>query len=247
MKDGVDRRARSLYGEELRRGEGVLHVVAVAREEGGLRPMRIGPAPTSETDAFALGLTRARVDAILLTGSILRAEPELRYDLPPALAVWRREVLGLSEPPLLLVLTRGDVPAEHPIWEGEAQPVVYTSEAGLKSVEALPKRVVRVVEKASPSPTRALRYLRKFRGCRAISVEAGPTVAVPLYDEPSQIDELLLSVFEGKIPKEARGGYFLDVATLAEKLELCGGPTTVEEPSGRWTFSRWRRESWEPG
>jgi hypothetical protein len=241
--------ARALYGADLRGVSGVLHVTAVAREGDDLRVIRVGPhAPKSATDFFALNLARARVEGIVVSGSVLRAEPGLRYDLSGpaagALAAWREGVAGLAEPPWLLVLTRGgDVGAlvDHPAWRSWARPVVLTGEdAAPRLRDALPPRV-EVVGHPAPSPRAAIAHLRDDRGCRGVSIEAGPRVSVPLYDTPSAIDELALSVFEGALAPEARGGPFLSEASLARRLRRTGGPTAVEEPSGRWTFSRWTR------
>jgi riboflavin biosynthesis pyrimidine reductase len=250
----VDAAARALYGAALGAMRGVLHVVAVAREdtsEGpsqgeGLRVIRVGPhAPASATDFFALNLARARVEGIVVSGSVLRDEPELRYALSgpaaDALAAWRRG-LGLRRPPWLLVLTRGADPgalADHPAWESWARPLVLTGEDAAPGLRrALPSRV-EVVGHPAPSPRAALAHLRDARGCRGISVEAGPRVAVPLYDPPRAIDELMLSVFEGPLPAAARGGAFLPEPAIAARLRRASAPTSVEEPSGRWTFSRW--------
>ena len=69
-------RLEALYGvRELPRAAGVLHVAAVWAE----RPDRLtvleitAQTPKSDDDAFALSLARARADAVLTTGAILRA------------------------------------------------------------------------------------------------------------------------------------------------------------------------------
>ncbi|MFK7988066.1 MAG: dihydrofolate reductase family protein [Sandaracinaceae bacterium] len=233
----VARRAASLYGSPLGSAEGVLHVTAVARTDDGLRVMRIGPAPRSPTDFFALSLTRARVDAVVVTGGVLRAEPELRYDLAPSLRTWRG-----ADGPLLLVMTRGaNLPSQHPVWESEAQPLVLTgARAAAELRRALPSRV-EVVGVEAPSGRAALDYLQRERGCRSVSIEAGPSVAVPLYDAPNRIDEVVLSVYEGALPDVARGGAYIEESRLHAEFERVGGPTRVDEPSGPWVFSRWLR------
>src|SRR5690606_36540989 len=179
MSNDVREVMRSVYGEELGAVEGVLHVVAVHEQDGERRVIRIGEhSPRSATDRFALDLARTRVEAILVTGAILREEPELRYELPLELERYRREALGLKDPPWLLVLTRGDVSLDHPALGGWARPIVLTSE---RAAEALPTRAeVEIVGVPEPSARAALAYLRDERGCRAISIEAGPKTAVPL-------------------------------------------------------------------
>ena len=234
-RDEVDAKASALYGAPLGPADGVLHVVAVARVDGSHRVLRIGEhSPRSATDFFALSLARARVDAIVISGSVLRAEPTLVYDrLHEGLLAIR----GHREPPWLCVLTRsGDLPASHPAWESWARPLVYTSDDA--ALSSLPARV-EIVRAASPSPRAAIHHLREDRGCAAVSIEAGPRVAVPLYDGPAVVDELMLSVFEGALDPRAVGGAFLDEAAIDARFERVGGPTRVDEPSGPWTFARY--------
>lgn len=228
-------RMRALYGEELGAMEGVLHVVAVHAEGEARRVIKIGEhAPKSAADFFALELARARVDAIVITGAILREEPELRYALSSELAAWRREVLGLAEPPWLLVLTHGDVPLDHPALAGPLRPIVFTS---LEAAPALRARTpIEIAGVPAPSARLALRFLRSERGCRSVSVEAGPTTAVPLYDEPCAIDELALSVYGGPLDPRARGGRFLDEGALERRFERVS-----EASEGEWRFERWLR------
>lgn len=228
----VDERARGLYGQPLGLARGVVHVVAVA----GRDVIRIGPhAPKSDADFFALSLTRARVGAILVSGSVLRAEPELRYDLPDPLRRWR-EARGLEAPPRVCVLTRGALPAAHPVWESWARPVVYTTREAAASL-SLPDRV-EVVGVDEPSPRGAIAWLRERAD--AVSIEAGPSVARPLYDAPLAVDELLLSVFEGELDPRARGDAFLGEPALSDRLRRVH-ESRLEEPSGPWRFSRWLR------
>ncbi|MCB9597321.1 MAG: hypothetical protein H6719_31640 [Sandaracinaceae bacterium] len=230
----VDERARALYGAPLGAASGVLHVVAVARVGAALRVMRIGErSPKSATDWFCLQLTRARVDAIVVSGSVLRAEPELRYDLDGAGFHALREG---RDPPWLCVLTQsGALPASHPVWSSWARPIVYT---GREAPLELPSRV-EVVRVDDPTPRGALRHFLDDRGCASVSVEAGPRVAVPLYDRPCAIDELLLSTFEGELDPLAIGGPFLSEAAIEAALVPSGAATAVEEPSGPWTFRRY--------
>lgn len=231
----VEARARALYGAPLGPMDGVLHVVAVARVDGALRVIRIGEhAPRSATDLFALSLARARVDAIVVSASVLRAEPALVYERLDGGLIGIR---GEREPPWLCVLTAsGDLPAAHPAWSSWTRPLVYTA-VGAR-LPSLPGRV-EVVRVAAPSPRDAIRHLREDRGCRGVSVEAGPRVAVPLYDPPAAIDELMLSVFEGDLDPRALGGPFLDESRIEADFTYVGGPTRVEEPSGAWTFARY--------
>lgn len=233
--DKTRSRMRALYGEELGTIEGVLHVVAVHAEGASRRVIRIGDhAPKSATDFFALELARARADAIVITGAILREEPELRYELSSGLAAFRRDVLGLRDPPRLLVLTRGDIPLDHPALHGAARPILFTSAEAAPALRA--RTGLEIAAVPAPSARLALAFLRSERGCRSVSVEAGPTTAVPLYDEPCAIDELALSVFGGALDPRARGGRFLDEPALARRFERVS--CALE---GQWGFERWIR------
>ena len=93
--DEVAQAIERLYGERLEDEVGVLHVASAWRDETGrLFALRIGPdTPSSATDGFALALARARCDAILSTGKILRDEPGLRHRPDPVdpqgLTAWR--------------------------------------------------------------------------------------------------------------------------------------------------------------
>lgn len=246
----VNEAVRSLYGVELSAARSVVHVTSVSREpDGSLRVIRVGAhAPKSAVDFFILRLTRARVEGIVVGGGVLEAEPELRFDLvgpaEHALAAWRRERALLCEPPWLLVLTRGERAAEwagHPAWDSWVRPIVLTgADAALRLRRALPSRV-EVVPHPAPSPRAAVAYLRDDRRCRGISIEAGPRVAVPLYERPPVVDELMLSVFEGPVAAQARGEPFLSEQTLARTLQCAGEPKRLEESSGSWSFSRWTR------
>ncbi|MGF1468885.1 MAG: hypothetical protein ACFCGT_22400 [Sandaracinaceae bacterium] len=237
-----------LYGGPLPEASGVLHVVAVAPEVDDLRVIRINEeAPKSPTDFFLLNLTRARVDGIVVTGAILRDEADLTYDLQgpgrssEGLSAYRRAVARRAGPPLLLILTRGHhLPEDHPAYHSWAEPVVFTSERAVPPLRrTLPARVD-VVGDPSPSLASALAYLERRRACRAVSVEAGPSVAADLYRSggaPS-VDELLLSEFEGQLAPGARGRLLGTRSAVLGPLTPAGGPTAVEEDSGPWRFSR---------
>jgi riboflavin biosynthesis pyrimidine reductase len=233
---GVDLLAGELFGAPLKPARGVVHVTAVAAEGPARRVIDIGPAaPTSALDRFVLHHTRARVDAILVTGSVLRAEPELTYDLgiaPAVLGAWRAACFGAA--PHLLVLSRGELPVEHPAWFSWARPrVLVPTERAEALARALPPEV-RVVGRDDPSPRAALAYLREELGCRSVSVEAGPSVATGLYEAPCAIDELLLSVYDGPLEEAARGGRFLDEDALAASHER-----VADTRVGAWRFTRW--------
>lgn len=220
-------RLREIYGTEIGRGPRVLHVAAVADMPGGRRPvLRVdADTPSSDTDAFVLEAARARVDAILTTGEILRREPGLRHDLSPAALAWRRDTLGLAAPPLTVVLTRRpDEIQGHPLLRGGAD-----------------ER--RHIESRAGSLRQAIERIEAVYAVRSTLIEAGPTTARELYRGPGRVDELLLSVCrEPALPESGLLGEF---ASLEELEELFGAPARAwvdERDGGRWRFERYVRE-----
>lgn len=242
-------RIRALYGTDLEAPGGTLHVAAVAWEgEGdGLPTLRItAQTPRSATDRFVLGLARARADAVLTTGQILRDEPALehRYHeervIAAALAAWRSERLGKPLPPVSVVLTSGrGLDFAHPLFAGPAPVWILTTETAAAALRArVPKRH-RVVGANDLTPRRALAYLRGEAGFETVSIEAGASTTASLYRWRPQVSELWLSAFEsGGLPKSLRGPAFASAARL---LEIFGPPRSrhvEQEASGRWSFSR---------
>jgi riboflavin biosynthesis pyrimidine reductase len=240
--DDVDALARALYGA-VPLGDGVVHVTALwSPTSGPSLTLRINEhTPRSAHDFFALNLARARADAIIVTGKVLREEPTLRYDLqgaaglPAALDAWRRERAGREQPPFVYVLTSGrGLDADHPVWSSWARPVVFTSGQAALS---LPERV-EVARVNEPSLRAAIAHARD-RGARCVSVEAGPSTSRALYEDPALVDELLLSeLLVDDIPEVARGDELVDRERLHELLPRASAPAGIEEPSGRWRFSR---------
>lgn len=204
--------------------------------------IRIGPeSPASETDFFALSVARARSDAIVTTGSILRAESAVSHDPGPALTEWRRDVLGKTRPPTLAILTRGrGLPDAHPVFEQPNVLVGTSLQSAPELEERLAARGVAVVGLASSSLRGLLRELAR-RGLPDICVEAGPSTAGSLYDDPVVVDELLLSVYE-ELPLSSGldAGPFLSSPALAERLGPPASAVSRREASGLWRFSRFR-------
>jgi riboflavin biosynthesis pyrimidine reductase len=239
----VQQRIAELYGDvDLARCTGVVHVVAVWEgDDEALRVIRIGPsAPKSPTDAFVLQLARARADAIVTTGKILRAEPALHYALPPDLLAWRREHMRLEQRPDLIVLTRGhDLDLAHPALHGWAQPIVFTTEAAADRLDSAQQ--VRAVGHVDLSLRTAIDWA-VAQGARVVCIEAGPSSAATLYDSRVAVDELMLSEFLGELALQARGGVLMHRDQLEAKLRLTTRPRDVQEESGPWRFSRWTRD-----
>ena len=259
-----EHRARLLYGpvpEATRPGDlptapllplsgGVLHVTAVGRDErGDLHTIALGPgAPISPTDFFVLNLARARADAIVTTGKILRDEPGLSLALqgpdgePAALAAWRRDHARRSSPPLPVILTRGrDVDFAHPIFYGEVLPILFTDEDGARRLRGPALAVgASIVVRPRPGLRDTVETLRRRPAFGPTSIEAGPAATREIYARPGDVDELLLSIYEERpLPPDLRAGPFpLDEAEIRVRFSATRAPRATTEPSGRWSFHR---------
>jgi riboflavin biosynthesis pyrimidine reductase len=242
-------------GTSSRDAPGVVHTTSVWRDpEGALRVLRIqADTPRSVCDRFLLGAARSRAAVLLTSGSILRAEPELRHELhhepaiDAALAAWRRG-LGLLEPPALAVLSRGDVPLDHAALSEQRSVVLLTGGAGAKRLRGQLARSsqrdrdrVRVAEIEPLGVRAALTWLRHRYS--SVTVELGPSAARELYVDPVAVDELWLGRFlAASIPAGVAGQALVDEAELARLLPLSCGNAEVVEASGRWCFERRGRD-----
>ncbi len=214
--------------------------------DGGRVALRICEAtPRSEADFFMLNLARARAEAIVTTGSILREEADVTHApkgpaaVPEALADWRRSVLGLREPPLLLVLSSGrGLSPDHPAFAAPVRPVLFVPEA-IAGALASQFEGRAAVEGAKQTGAReAVEWLRA-RGAERITVEAGPSASAPLYERPCSIDELWRSTYlERELPQEIIGPTLLPDSELDALLPDHTAGATVREPSGPWRFER---------
>ena len=247
-------RTRSLFEDDLSEDAGVLQVVSCWRTPmGGARVIAINAsAPASPTDRFVLHLARSRADAIVTTGNILRAEPKLSHGVAgPAkdraeLDAWRRECLGRSASPLSLVLTSGEgLDLDHSLFKAGNPCVIYTGEDAAKRLRAAgSERGIEVVGRPTPSLRNALTWLREEREARTVSIEAGPTTTLPLYEEPIAIREIMLSIYEEpELTEAARGPLFLDPGELEARGFEAEHRVSLQEPSGRWSFGRLLRHS----
>lgn len=235
------REIEALYSDELPRRAGVVHVASVWSAPDGARfNMRIGPeTPKSPTDAFVLSLARARADAIVTTGRILREEPLLgsadfardRFGLE----AWRRDAMGRVGPPLVVVLSRGvGIDLGHPVFAA-GPTLIWTGEAAAADLAPQAEgRGIEVIGRAAPGLLDAIHHLRADRGLESVVVEAGPSTSAVLYEKPGDIDELMLSqCHAATLPDGVRGRRFPRSDTL-ERVNLCEqSRVTREEPSGR--------------
>jgi riboflavin biosynthesis pyrimidine reductase len=239
---GWSDRLRAVYGADVGAAAGVVHVAAVAAAaDGRLLVIAPGPdAPTSATDAFVLEAARARVDAIVTTGEILRRERDLSHALSPPARAWRREVLGRDGPPLVAVLTRRpDEAARHPALARREGCVLLTPETRANPAS---RGGVRVYAGRSESLAEAVLLLAGELGAGSLLIEAGPRTARELYGTPVLVDELLLSVCEGAtLAPPTVVGEFASASRIAA---VFGEPVhaSVEEDGGlRWRFLRYLR------
>ena len=101
----VDRAARALFGSPLDTRPAVSHSFAAwrAAPDAPLTTIRINEhGPKSDLDFLALHIARARADGIIITGKILRDEPNLTYSLDRRSSLGRR-LEAVATTPLGLV------------------------------------------------------------------------------------------------------------------------------------------------
>ncbi len=245
----VDRAARALFGSPLEARPAVSQSFAAWRSAEGepLTSILINEhSPKSELDLLALHIARARSDAIVITGKILREEPMLSFDLRAdprwgdALVDWRERRWALFEPPWLLILTgRGELDFDHPVFHGWARPLIFTNDrAAARKLAAAP---VPVVADEAPDIRRAIQHLQVTRGCECVSIEAGPSTVRALYERPMAIKELLLSVYlEPTLDERAQGAPLISLSEVRAlfRTETC---TVHREEGQHWSFHRLRR------
>ena len=245
--DEVRALGSALLGVDPALATGVVQPMATWTARDGTRyALKIlDSTPRSENDFFLLNLARARSEAILTTGAILRAEPGVTHALggpgavPEALAAWRRNTLGLKESPLLVVLSSGrDLAPGHPAFRAPVRPVLFVPES---AAAGLAKRFGTSAEVASADTTgsrEAVAWLRA-RGIGRITVEGGPTSTLPLYQKPGCVDELWRSTYLEHELLDRVIGARVDVPDEADVVETTGGKV-VSEASGDWRFERLR-------
>lgn len=235
------------YGAAALPAAAVLHVTAVWAAPSGARlTLRIGPAsPRSPRDRFALGLARARCDAVLTTGRILREEPALRHRYldeaagEAALAAWRRATTGRTQRPETVILTGGNaLDFHHPVFHDGAPVTLFTGEPAAAALRPAAPSGVRVLDDPAPSARRAVEVLRGEG--KSVCVEVGASSSAGLYDAPSRVEELMLSTFLGaELPEAARGPRF-EMDRLAAIGAHRVGASELREASGSWRFERYR-------
>ncbi|MEM9292549.1 MAG: hypothetical protein AAGD01_12780 [Acidobacteriota bacterium] len=247
--ESLERLMEWLWGKDVHSAAPrVLHVVAALPWQGELRALRIEErTPRSEFDALALSVARARADAIVTTGRILREEPRLRHEavvaprLAELLAGWRRRG-GREAFPISLILTSGrGIDLDHPLFAAPGRPVLFTSHQGVDRLRQSGWRsggLIQAVGVERPSLRQALDWLRSEAGAATVSVEAGPSTAAQLYTEPAAVEELMLSVYRGEVEEDLVGPPLPSWQVLTSSLPREISRRTVAEASGHWTLLR---------
>ncbi len=241
----VEAALHALYRERLPAG-GILQAMAVAPDQFGThRVIAIGEdTPRSRHDRFVLNATRARADAVITTGAILRSEPSLTSGLlgtgpeVEALARWAAAEAGGTAGTTLVLTSGRNLDPTHPIFTG-GDVLVYTGhESAAEITGQLLELGVEVVSHDEPSVASAVEYLLEERGVATIAIEAGSNTSIDLYRPPRLVTEVLLTVFSGPLEPSLLTGPFPGPGELSRSYPKSSPPATVTEPSGEWTFYR---------
>jgi riboflavin biosynthesis pyrimidine reductase len=248
MLSAVQQRIDELYPGASPLLTGVTHVFSAVRLpliKSPLHVIKIGErAPRSERDFFVLNFARAQCDAILTTAQVVRAEPKLSHTVQGPLAAelvqYRRRVLGKAREPLCAILTRsGRLPVDHPVFRDPLEVVVLTLPQSVAKLKAELGSRARVVGLDALDAKLAVHWLRT-QGTPGILVEAGPSTASVLYEAPSCVEQLRVSVCEAAIEPAAVGGELPPDAKLFAGLSRCSS-AEFHEVSGPWRFECWAR------
>ena len=249
--DDVDRWL-DLHAGSHHLAAGVIHVTSVwRRDENCHLTLRLGPeTPTSHHDAFMLALCRARADAIVTSGAILRAEPDVdqRLNGPGrigfALTQWRRQRGKTLSPKILLMTRKGDIDFAHPFFQQPGRIVVYTSREAAWSLESRAADAgVEIEATDEPTPGGAIRFLERAFGAASVVIETGPSIARQLY-EPLLVNELWLSTYTGAtVATSARGGRQPPSETLRQLFDAAAPPLRIKSDQGPWSFTRFLQRS----
>jgi riboflavin biosynthesis pyrimidine reductase len=177
---------------------------------------------------------RTRVDAVMIGAGTMRAERYGRVIGDPAKR-GRREREGLPHDPLMVIVSgRLDLPWEAPLFtEGAGRVLIFTHSDADPPETATKVRVER--HDGAVDLARAVAYLRRERGVRALLCEGGPRLHAQLLDL-----ELVDELFVTHAPKLAGGtgpGLVVDLDEAERRLEL--GWLLYEESTGE-LFARYR-------
>jgi riboflavin-specific deaminase-like protein len=152
----------------------------------------------SDTDTAMLAGLRTRFDAVMIGAGTMRAE---RYGRLASKRETRerREQAGLaSEPLMVLISGRLDLPWDAPLFSEGGEVLIFTSSAAEPPETSTAVELVR--HDGAVNLTEAMRHLRRERGVRALLSEGGPHV-----HEQMQADGLVDDLFLTIAPKLSGG------------------------------------------
>jgi riboflavin biosynthesis pyrimidine reductase len=169
----------------------------------------------SDTDTAMLVGLRQRFDAVMIGAGTMRVERYGRIMGDPAKRE-RREELGLSADPLMVIIGSLDLPWDAPLFtEGGGEVVLITADAdGEPPATATRVEVVREPDGRVDVGV-ALRRLREERDVRALLCEGGPHLHSQL-QAAELADELFLTI----APKLVGAGSTILEGALPEVAEL---------------------------
>ncbi|HAC79556.1 MAG TPA: hypothetical protein DCG06_04615 [Deltaproteobacteria bacterium] len=238
----VSERIRHIWRDPLEKPAGLLHVMAVAsRINGSLGAMRITPqTPTSGTDQFSLEIARARADIILTSGAILRSEPDLQHGISPPATVWRQEVLGKTDPPEIIFISRGQaIPFDHPALQQPGATLATGSATTPQFMREVHRLGIRHRKLPGDSPKALVDQLLSAK-MRTITLECGPSTAAEFYQDSIRVDELMLSWCHGfELPDSLNAGAVESPAGLRRHFGSPRSEYAADDFGHRWSFSRW--------
>jgi riboflavin biosynthesis pyrimidine reductase len=224
-----------LFGRRFEPRPGLVHVASVHVRDSVFYILHIrDDTPRSPHDACMLRMARARADAIVTTGRVLRAEPRLRHELSGSSAAaavlqsWGDRVRGRATARVSIVLTRGRAFApDHPLVTGSTDVVIACPRGSADSLrERFGGRDVDVVGLDEPTVAAVVQLAKGHWGAETVLLEAGPATVGPLYDDGAPPNELMLAEFRGGTPPHVRGGRLVHRQTIIDGMgPLQYGPT----------------------
>lgn len=151
-------------------------------------------------DRFVMGLLRACADAVIIGAGTLRATPRHLWapdhvcpQAAPAFAELRRSLRRATQPELVVVTARGDLPTEHPALQSGAL-VATTAEGARRLAGRLPPTcaILTAVEGPALRMVGVLAALHA-QGHTVVLTEGGPQLIGHLLEE-GLLDELFLTM-----------------------------------------------------
>ena len=250
------------YGPRVR----ILHTAAVWENPhtGRLYLIAVGNerTPRSATDWFLLNASRARSDACIITGKVLREEPDTVMGLDNAdhdenplkrfgLGAWRRAMMKRSLRPQIAVLSRYSKPPP----ELERHPYVFPPGHQLtqKPLWISPNSDTYETSLCSEWEMREVNGIRgaiqliaaQLPEGGTILLEAGSSAAALYQSEEPIITELMLSVYRGPLHPELiiEPPFALSLSTIEAYFpRKTAWLTESIREGGSWSFAFFLRE-----